>query len=101
MAEQALVQVRMDKELRDDVAEIYEELGMDIPTAIRMFFVRTKMVRGVPFETKLPEKQMTLREAQKAYDTLRANAADVPEMSLDEINEEIRLARSERKAKKQ
>ena len=45
MAEQALVQARMDKELRDEVADIYEALGLDIPTAIRMFFTRTKMVR--------------------------------------------------------
>ena len=55
MAEQALVQARMDKELRDEVADIYEALGLDIPTAIRMFFTRTKMVRGIPFDTTLPD----------------------------------------------
>lgn len=100
MAEQALVQARMDKELRDEVAEIYEALGLDIPTAIRMFFTRTKMVRGIPFETTLPEKMITRTEALEIINELRQEASAVPEMSLDEINAEIADARAARKAGK-
>lgn len=100
MAEQALVQARMDKELRDEVAEIYDALGMDIPTAIRMFFTRTKMVRGIPFETVLPDKVITKSEALNIIDAMRAEASEVPEMSLDEINREIQEARAARKAGK-
>ena len=37
MAEQVLIQFRADKELKQEVAEIYETLGMDLPTAFRMF----------------------------------------------------------------
>ncbi|MCD8148669.1 MAG: type II toxin-antitoxin system RelB/DinJ family antitoxin [Clostridiales bacterium] len=59
MSEQVLVQVRVDKTLKEEVSEIYETLGMDLPTAIRMFFTRSKMVRGIPFETKLPDTVMT------------------------------------------
>ncbi len=101
MSEQALVQARMDKELRDEVAEIYEQLGLDIPTAIRMFFTRTKMVRGIPFDTTLPEKVLTRAEAAENFKKMREAAADVPEMSLDEINEEIAAARRERKERGQ
>lgn len=100
MAEQALVQARMDKELRDEVADIYDSLGLDIPTAIRMFFTRTKMVRGIPFDTKLPEKTITRTEALGIFNELRQEAANVPEMSLDEINAEIAEARAARKAGK-
>ena len=32
MAEQVLIQFRADKALKQDVAEIYEQLGMDLPT---------------------------------------------------------------------
>lgn len=31
VAEQALVQVRLDKDLRDEVAGIYAKMGLDIP----------------------------------------------------------------------
>ena len=87
----------MDKELRDEVADIYEALGLDIPTAIRMFFTRTKMVRGIPFDTTLPEKMITRTEAAGIFNDLRMEASDVPEMSLKEINDEIAEVRMERK----
>ena len=35
-----------------------------------------------------------------AFNQLRREAADTPEMSLDEINEEIAAVRAERKARK-
>jgi DNA-damage-inducible protein J len=98
MAEQVLNQFRSDKTLRDDCVAIYEALGMDLNTAFRMFMERTRMVRGLPFPAVLPETRMTRAEAQKAIDDIRAEAADLPEMSLDEINEEINAARNERKA---
>lgn len=98
MAEQALVQARVDKDLKQEVAEIYEALGMDLPTAIRMFFVRSKMARGIPFETTLPKEVVTRTEALNALNALFEQAADVPEMSLEEINAEITDARNARRA---
>lgn len=98
MAEQALVQARVDKDLKQEVAEIYEALGMDLPTAIRMFFVRSKMVRGIPFETSLPREVVTRTEALNALNALFDQAADVPEMSLEEINAEISDVRNVRRA---
>lgn len=97
MAEQVLVQVRVDKQLKQEVTEIYESLGMDLPTAVRMFFTRSKMVRGLPFDTTLPENVITRSEAVNAFDELRRQAADVPEMTLEEINAEIKEVRAERK----
>ena len=42
MAEQVLVQFRVDKDLKQEVADIYEELGMDLPTALRVFMKKSK-----------------------------------------------------------
>ena len=97
MAEQVLIQFRADKALKQEVAEIYESLGMDLPTAFRMFMTRSKMVKGLPFEAKLPETTITRVEAKKAFYDLREQASDIEEMSLDEINAEIEAARAERK----
>ena len=97
MAEQVLIQFRADKELKQEVAEIYETLGMDLPTAFRMFMTRSKMVKGLPFEATLPEVTVTRAEAKKAFYDLREQASDIPEMSLEEINHEISAARAERK----
>lgn len=99
MAEQVLIQFRADKALKQEVTEIYERLGMDLPTAFRMFMTRSKMVKGLPFEATLPEQTITRAEAKRAFYELRREAADIPEMSLDEINAEILSVREERKGR--
>ncbi len=62
MAEQVLIQVRVDKTLKEEVSEIYEMLGLDLPTAIRMFLVRSKLERGLPFTTRLPKETVSPAE---------------------------------------
>ena len=62
IAEQVLVQVRVDKKLKEEVSEIYEMLGLDLPTAIRMFLVRSKLERGLPFKAVLPEETVSPAE---------------------------------------
>lgn len=96
MAEQVLNQFRSDKALREDCVAIYEAMGMDLNTAFRMFMERTRMVRGLPFPAVLPETRMTRTEAQRAIAEMRAEAANLPDMTLDEINAEIDAARTER-----
>ena len=75
MAEQVLIQFRADKALKQEVAEIYESLGMDLPTAFRMFMTRSKMVKGLPFEATLPQHTVTRTEAKNAFYELRRQAA--------------------------
>lgn len=97
MTEQVLNQFRSDRALRDECAAIYEAMGMDLNTAFRMFMERTRMVRGLPFPAVLPENRLTRSEAKAAVQSIRKEAAAVPEMSLEEIDTEIAAARAERK----
>ena len=97
MAEQVLIQFRADKKLKQEVSDIYEQLGMDLPTAFRMFMKRSKQVNGLPFEATLPTQAINRGDALAAFYSARQQMADEPEMSLDEINAEISAARSDRK----
>lgn len=96
MAEQVLIQFRADKTLKQEVADIYEQLGMDLPTAFRMFMKKSKQVRGLPFDAVLPDNNKR-EDFREVFNSLREDSKDVPEMSLDEINAEIKAARTERK----
>ena len=96
MAEQVLIQFRADKTLKQEVADIYEQLGMDLPTAFRMFMKKSKQVRGLPFDAVLPANN-NREDFREVFNSLREDSKDVPEMSLDEINAEIKAARTERK----
>ena len=62
-----------------------------------MFMTKSKMVKGLPFEATLPEQTITRTEAKNAFYELRRQVANVPEMTLDEINAEISAIRAERK----
>ncbi len=94
-----VLQVRVDEELKNQAGAIYNELGMDLSTAIRMFLKRSVLVGGIPFDTKIDESTL---KAILAVDKMRTISEENgnSEMTLDEINEEIRLARLERKNKK-
>jgi DNA-damage-inducible protein J len=97
MSEQALIQFRVDKDLKQNVIEICDELGTDMPTVFRMCMKQMLIVRGIPFPTKLPEVKVRRNEALAAFEEMRRQASDVPEMSIDEIDNEIRAARAARR----
>ena len=48
----ALVQARIEPELKQDVENILSDNGLDIPTAIRIFFAKIRRVQGLPFEVR-------------------------------------------------
>jgi len=50
MAQSALIQVRVDKEHKERVEELFYDLGLDIPTAIRIFLKQVERRHGLPFE---------------------------------------------------
>ena len=49
-----VLQVRMDEDLKNEASELFEKLGLDIPTAIRIFFKRVVSEKGIPFELREP-----------------------------------------------
>ena len=92
----SVMQVRVDDELRAKAAAVYEELGIDLPTAIRMFLKRSVVVNGVPFPMTLPKQEDSAERALRAMQRL-SNAAQqngTVDMPLDEINAEIAASRA-------
>ena len=99
MYAQAMVQARMDSRLKDSVASIYDALGIDLSTAIRMFFKRTLMVGGVPFETTLPSEGLKFKSFDTVFAIARAQAA-ASGMTEDDVEAEIAASRRERRGRK-
>ena len=94
----AVLQVRVDDELKNQASAIFEQMGLDLSTAVRMFLKRAVAVEGFPFEMMLNESGLRLH---KLMTELQKHSEEIgnSEMTLDEINEEIRLAREERRRK--
>ena len=100
MSEQTLIQFRADKELKNEVSRICESLGFDLPTAFRMFMNQVRINRGLPFGVTLPEKDDSVEDIMAVFDSMCANASDVGEMTIDEINAEIAEVRREMKVRR-
>ena len=58
MAKQVLIQFRVDKALKQEVAEIYETLGMDLPTAFRMFMTEVRWSKDFRLRQHYPKQQL-------------------------------------------
>ena len=100
--ETTLIQTRVDTNLKNNAARLFEELGLDMSTAIKIFLKKCLQEGGIPFDVRHAKTDVAARDGMKAFMALRAQAeADgLADMSLDEINEEIKAARKERKARR-
>ena len=90
-----LLQLRIDDKLRQEASDLFAQLGLDLPTAIRIFLTRSVQVRGIPFSMILPEEEYKANSEIAAMkrmsrDAEKSGAAD---MTLDEINAEIDAVR--------
>lgn len=94
---QATFSVRMDENLKKQFDGLCSDFGMTASTAINVFARAVVRERKIPFEITSPETGVTREKAMQAFLELRAKAKEngIQDMSLDEINEEIRLMRYE------
>ena len=96
----SLFQFRIDNHLKEEASKIYAQLGLDLPTAIRIFLTRSVQVRGIPFIMQLPDNELDLNSqaAVSAMKRMSQTAVEngISDMTLDEINAEIEAVRQKR-----
>ena len=92
---QATFSVRMDENLKNDFDSLCEDFGMSMTTAINVFARAVVRERRIPFEIAASSAGRPRLSGMEAFSALRAQAKEngIQDMSLDEINEEIRKAR--------
>ena len=86
--------VRLDSKQKTQFDALCEQFGMSANAAINVFINAVVRTRSIPFKVSA-ELDETAKRALEAF--YSADRSDRPEMTLDEINEEIRAARRERK----
>ena len=93
MAQTAMT-VRVDNRIKTQFDALCEQFGMSANAAINVFINAVVRARAIPFTIKAEEEDLTRRRALEA---LYAPHPETPELTLEEINEEIRKARQERR----
>ena len=99
----AIVQFRVADAVKKDATEVYEKLGLDLSSAIRMFLVRSISENGLPFPvnnlTELQTHQTDpIKIMEKCQEFAKLTGDD--RLTLDEINEIIHETREEARKEK-
>ena len=94
---QVSMTVRMDSQLKQNFDALCQQFGMSANTAMNVFANAVVMYRKIPFEIKASQSDEN-ESFKEAFYALREQARKngLQDMTLEEINEEIRQARAER-----
>ncbi|MCC9790728.1 type II toxin-antitoxin system RelB/DinJ family antitoxin, partial [Streptococcus agalactiae] len=46
------VAVRVDAQLKDEATKLFQSLGLDMSTAVKMFLIQSVKTQSIPFEIK-------------------------------------------------
>ena len=95
---QSAFTIRLDSDLKTQFDSLCEEFGMSTNTAFNIYVRQVVRSRRIPFPIEAPAKDDVMAKGRAAFYAMRQAAAEagIQDMSLDEINEEIRLAREGR-----
>lgn len=94
---QTAITIRVDQDLKNNFDTLCEDFGLSITSAFTIFMKAVVRERKIPFEIQsknMDQKQffmdniMSIRETAKEY--------GIQDMSLDEINDEIKAVREKR-----
>ena len=94
---QTAMTVRMDSQQKILFDKLCEQFGMSANAAINIFVKAVIRTKSIPFTIKA--KDEVTAKAKAAFQHIReaAERGETPELTLDEINAEIKAVREERK----
>ena len=95
---QSTISIRVDEKLKKSFDELCNEIGLSNSAAVTIFMKAAVREQRIPFELRAESEDEIRAKGLAAFHKLRAIAQEngVAGMSLEEINEEIRLAREGR-----
>ena len=78
MSKTAMIRVRVEPELKEEVEELLEQMGLTATEAINLFYRQISMRKGLPFDVVVPNRttRKTLKRSQEGKDLLHFDSAE-------------------------
>jgi len=103
MADTTNLSIRIDRELKEEADRVFNELGMNLTTAITVFVRQAVRQKKIPFEIALyPENeskwsamQNAIAATERIWQNSIRNGTD--KLTMEDIDAEIASARTARK----
>lgn len=68
-------QIRIDEDLKKDTTAIFAALGLDMSTAVNMFLRQVHLLKGLPFDVKIPEFKEDVVEAMREAEQITKDSS--------------------------
>ena len=66
MSKEAYINVRVEKKVKEEVDHILDLLGITMSTAIDLYLSQIRLNKGLPFEVKMPKKNIQVKARELA-----------------------------------
>ena len=78
MSKTATVRARIEPDLKEEVEDLFHELGLSTTDAINIFYRQVKLRHGFPFEVAIPNKltKKVLKETDEGKNLIRHKNTD-------------------------
>ena len=79
MSKEAIIQIRMDSQMKESVEKLYANMGTSFPEAVRVFAAQSILEHGYPFIPRLYHntvKSVRGKLSRYASDSLREKEAE-------------------------
>ena len=81
MAQNSLIQIRVDEDTKREADALFSRLGLDTPTAVRMFLKQALQQHGLPFHVS------EMHSDPEAHLPRRGGALDYTRMTREQFDE--------------
>lgn len=84
--------ITVDRDLKDKVAKLYNDLGMSLSTAVNTFFKQSLRERAMPFRPSEEQNPIPTKETEEALEELKhpeklKSYSNAREMMKDILND--------------
>ena len=93
MAGTTNLNIKVDRDLKDQADELFNAMGMTLTTAVNVFIRQSVQDQAIPFQIRLDDKG----RFHRLLDDMRSEASKHGFMSDEEIEAEIQAARVQMK----
>ena len=102
MPKETNLNIRIDRDLKVQADRLFNEMGMNLTTAVNVFVRQAVLERAIPFKiyrgSEIPESKPSVEERRAAMQEIRGLLAgfEGSSIDLDRMKEERRAAKYER-----
>lgn len=102
MADVTNLNIKIDRELKAEADRLFNEMGMNLTTAVNVFVRQAVLQRAIPFkiyrDTPSTRTTVSVEQRQAAMQEIRDLLADIDgnSIALDQMKAERRAAKFER-----